>query len=456
MKSRSDNDKVNEVRLLLGSLYIYRNLLDDPVISRFNLLLQYTARIDINEAEPDKFIDLYCSFFHSLAGFSKSVNFTEYIIDKIMLDENTFTLMSASFPTPGISPELMSAVKADLQSLHAVAVLSANMIKTCFIEKISNDESNRPFIEKLSLWNCSQDVMPDYRLNSELEIRDLLMASDDWGKCYNDLVQFHKTNGNGIFTKYRAFMWQNSCGFGKLLPVNNPDPVKLVDLIAYETEQEEVIKNTQQFLKGYSANNVLLYGDRGTGKSSTVKAILNEYCSEGLRMIEVPKKHLVDFPDIVRGLSGRNLKFIIFIDDLAFEDNEENYTALKAVLEGSLELKPENVIIYATSNRRHLIKEKFSDRAGLAYGSLDDEVRAADSMQEKLSLSDRFGITVIFSSPDKNRYLYIIEELAARRGISIDRERLHKEALKWELWYNGRSPRTAQQFVSWLESNDIL
>ncbi|MGB9793080.1 MAG: ATP-binding protein, partial [Thermacetogeniaceae bacterium] len=220
-----------------------------------------------------------------------------------------------------------------------------------------------------------------------------------------------------------------------------------------EAERAEVIENTIHFLSGFPANNVLLYGDRGTGKSSTVKALLNEFHERGLRLVELPKEYLSDFPEVLRKLKGRCLKFIIFIDDLAFEDSAESYTALKAVLEGGLESRPSNVVVYATSNRRHLIKEKFSDRGGLHYGSPDDEVRAHDTIQEKLSLADRFGITVIFPSPDKEQYLKIVEGIAAKRGLNIEKEQLHEEALRWEKRNNGRSPRTARQFVDWLEGH---
>ncbi len=224
----------------------------------------------------------------------------------------------------------------------------------------------------------------------------------------------------------------------------------------YQNERSMVIANTLQFLKGYPSNNVLLYGDRGTGKSSTVKAILNEYHTQGLRMLEVPKASLADFPLIIRHLKDRTQKFIIFVDDLVFGDNEENYTSLKAVLEGGIESKTSNILIYATSNRRHLVKEYFSERAGLQSGNHNEEVHAGDSMQEKLSLADRFGISVVFSSPDQKRFLKIVAGIAVSRNLKIDKERLEKEALQWTLSYNERSARTARQFVDWIEGNDAI
>jgi predicted AAA+ superfamily ATPase len=226
--------------------------------------------------------------------------------------------------------------------------------------------------------------------------------------------------------------------------------------MGYEAERARVIENTLQFLKGFPANNALFYGDRGTGKSSTVKALLNEYYSQGLRMIEVPKTYLTDFPLIISLLKNRPEKFIIFVDDLAFEESGENYNALKAVLEGGLENRPNNVLIYATSNRRHLVKESFKDRAGLQSNNQDDEVRAADNIQEKLSLSDRFGITVTFAAPSQNKYLQIVEGIAEKRNLKFDKEKLYQEALKWQMRYNGRSPRTAKQFIDWVEGSQGL
>ena len=244
-------------------------------------------------------------------------------------------------------------------------------------------------------------------------------------------------------------------GQGYLKGIESPDAICLDELVDVQNnERSRVIENTLQFLEGSPSNNVLLYGDRGTGKSSTVKAILNEYHGQGLRMLEVPKAYLADFPLIIRHLKNRTQKFIIFVDDLVFGDNEENYTSLKAVLEGGLESKTPNIVIYATSNRRHLVKEYFSERAGLQSGNHDEEVHARDSMQEKLSLADRFGISVVFSSPNQNQYLKIVDGIVAIRHLTIDQERLHREALQWSLRYNGHSARTARQFVDWIEGHN--
>ena len=238
----------------------------------------------------------------------------------------------------------------------------------------------------------------------------------------------------------------NNDQVGHLREIKEPDPIRLSNLIGYEIQKKEIISNTKHFLKGAPANNLLLYGSRGTGKSSTVKAILNEYSSEGLRLIEVDKKQLGDFTRIIRLLKNKKQKFIIFVDDLVFDENEDSYSALKTILEGKIENRPSNIIIYATTNRRHLVQEKFSDR---------DEVNSKDTMEEKLSLADRFGITISFFTPNQKEFLIIVDGIVKERGLVVDEAELHREALKWEKWHNGRSPRSANQFVDWLQGEQM-
>jgi predicted AAA+ superfamily ATPase len=227
--------------------------------------------------------------------------------------------------------------------------------------------------------------------------------------------------------------------------VEHPDPVRLSDLVGYEYEREPVVQNAERFAAGLPANNALLYGERGTGKSSTVKALLNEFGDRGLRLIEVPKEHLEDFHELLAPLRDRRERFILYVDDLSFEEQETHYKALKAILEGGIEARPDNVILYATSNRRHLVRERFADRQAMV--SDDDDVHGMDSLEEKLSLSDRFGIHVTFGTPNQERYLEIVESLAARRGIALANGELRSRALSWAQRQNGRSGRTARQFI---------
>jgi len=243
-----------------------------------------------------------------------------------------------------------------------------------------------------------------------------------------------------------------------------PDAVGPDDLVGYREERELLRRNTVQFLAGFPANNVLLYGDRGTGKSSSVKALLHERSRAGepagiwdaLRIVELPKARLTDFPVLAELLRTKPQRFILFVDDLSFEEGETQYKDMKAMLEGGLEARPANVVVYATSNRRHLIREQFADRA--SPGS--DEVHARDTVQEKLSFADRFGVTITFPTPDQAAYLAIVEGLAQRRGLlagggwadgKIERQALRARAIEWAAWHNGRSGRTAKQFVDYLE-----
>lgn len=346
---------------------------------------------------------------------------------------------------------------------------SIDEMKAQNINQENKDQGSNQNYDDNNKKECHNNKMECQHNNHLSSMLKKFFSEDVWKSLIEPLARFHYKWGYGDFARYRAFVWYHSNSInngsdkgisngsfsngssGYLKGIANPDPIRLSDLIGYETQRQEVLDNTLRFLKGYPANNMLLYGDRGTGKSSTIKALVNEYYEHGLRLVEVPKKYLMDFPDIIRILEGRKHKFIIFIDDLAFEDNEENYTALKAILEGGVKSKPSNVVIYATSNRRHLIKEKFSDRAGLTSGNPDEEIHASDTIQEKLSLADRFGIKVTFYAPDKVEFLKIVEGMAEKRGLKVSKEFLHKEALKWELTYNGRSPRTAKQFIDWLE-----
>ncbi len=270
-----------------------------------------------------------------------------------------------------------------------------------------------------------------------------LAAAGDWGDCAGLLADHFARHGAGLFGRYRAFRW----GASGLQAVVRPDPVSLAELVAYEREREPLISNTERFLAGLPAHHALLYGLPGTGKSSTVKAVLNEYADRGLRLVEVAKEDLRALPRVLETLRGRGPHFILFVDDLSFEEHEVGYKSLKALLEGSVEEPPENVRVYATSNRRNLVREHFSERDEA------DDVHARDTMQEKLSLAARFGLRVTFPSPDQQRYLEIVFGLARARGIKISDEVLEKRAVYWDRWHAGRSGRTARQFVDELEAS---
>ena len=266
------------------------------------------------------------------------------------------------------------------------------------------------------------------------------------------LTAFYKDYGVGRFGLHKAFRVEHTDEGAKIVPITNITHVNLDDLIGYEDAKKKLTDNTEAFVRGKAANNCLLFGDAGTGKSSSIKAIANKYYEDGLRIIEIYKHQFKDLNDVITQIKNRNYKFILYMDDLSFEDFEIEYKYLKAVIEGGLEKKPKNVLIYATSNRRHLINEKFSERGS---NLREDEVHFGDTMQEKMSLYDRFGVTIYFGSPDKKEFNNIVLKLAERAGLDMDRDRLLLLANQWELSHGGLSGRTAQQFIHYLVGTGV-
>lgn len=261
----------------------------------------------------------------------------------------------------------------------------------------------------------------------------------------DNLTQFYKEYGVGKFGLHKAFRVVHEEEGARIVPIRNIAHVALDDLVGYEIPKKKLIDNTEAFVNGKKANNCLLFGDAGTGKSSSIKAIANAYYDRGLRIIEIYKHQFGDLQDVIAQIKNRHYKFIIYMDDLSFEDFEIEYKYLKAVIEGGLEKKPDNVLIYATSNRRHLISESFADKEGRR-----DDLHASDTVQEKLSLFARFGVSIFFCAPDKKEFNTIVETLAARYGVTMPKEELLLEANKWELSHGGLSGRCAQQFIDYL------
>ena len=273
-----------------------------------------------------------------------------------------------------------------------------------------------------------------------------LAVAKDTNEFMADMVQFYKDFGVGKLGLHKAFrIDHDQNGRAVIVPVTRIAHVQLEDLVGYEIPKQKLVENTEAFVRGRKANNCLLFGDAGTGKSSSVKAILNEYYGQGLRMIEVYKHQFQDLNDVIAQIKNRNYKFIIYMDDLSFEEFEIEYKYLKAVIEGGLEKKPDNILIYATSNRRHLVRETFKDKA-----DRDEELHTNDTVQEKLSLVARFGVTIYFGKPDKKEFQKIVTTLADRYGVEMEEEKLLLEANKWELSHGGLSGRTAQQFIDYL------
>ncbi len=276
--------------------------------------------------------------------------------------------------------------------------------------------------------------------------RNIAKAADK-EEIFNVVTTFYKDYGVGQFGLNKAFRLQEANGKQKLVPITNTEEVHLDDLIGYEIQKQKLIENTRAFVEGRKANNVLLYGDAGTGKSTSIKAILNEYYKDGLRMIEIYKHQFSELAGLISSIKNRNYKFIIYMDDLSFEEFEIEYKYLKAVIEGGLEIKPDNVLIYATSNRRHLIRETWSDRSDMSK----DELHRSDTMQEKMSLVARFGISICFMSPNQKEFFGIVKGLAEKYPeIKLTEEELLLKANAWEISHGGKSGRCAQQFITYL------
>lgn len=255
---------------------------------------------------------------------------------------------------------------------------------------------------------------------------------------------YYAKNSYGPFEKFEAFIWE-----GELIGIHNYDRVSFDQLIGYDRQKAALIENAEFFMKGYKANNVLLYGDKGTGKSSCVKALLDRYGSEKLRMIELSKENIGDLYKIMEKISNWDCKFILFIDDLSFEENEVGYKHFKSVIEGGLEAQPSNVLLHVTSNRRNIIRETWDERPGNSQ-----EVHFSDNLQEKLSLADRFGLTITFVCPSKNEFINIVSGLANQEGLALNEDTLIEEALKWEMRYHSKSGRTARQFINYLTARE--
>ncbi|AFZ14682.1 protein of unknown function DUF815 [Crinalium epipsammum PCC 9333] len=433
MSSRNTLD-LAEIRFLhrqLASLLVYQSVLADEVGSSFLQLLQALYHSDGGEASALVCLQAYGNWFKNLAAIN--VSWQDYLINQIIVADNPFSQQAQIEKFASLPPALIAAAEHDLQALHSLYKCSSYQMSR-WVQTMCNLSVTPVF------WNQE----PQESTHHELLIRTRLQQGN-WADAVKDLASYYRQCGVGIFAKYFAFRWQA----GQLVGIAYPDQVKPTDLFGYESQKAALVKNTEFLIAGYPALNVLLYGSRGSGKSSLVKGILNKYSDRHLRLIEVAKSHLQDLPTIVEQLRGLPQKFIIFVDDLSFEEDDDAFKSLKVVLEGNITARPQNVVVYATSNRRHLIREFFEDRP---RPSDADEVNSWDTVQEKLSFSDRFGLTLTFEPADQNTYLNIIRHLAQQAHIQISQEDLAYRALQWATRHNGRSGRTARQFIDFLNA----
>jgi uncharacterized protein len=413
--------ELHQMQRAIAGLLVYQDILDGEVGIALIQLLQAIVNGDRSQGNAIICLTAYGRFFKALAA--ENCSWEEYLIDRLLQAENPFSLQVQRVDKI-LSPTLVTAARQDLESLHVLYTCGQYIPQ--WVEQIGGNP--------VGWLECSIE-------NRSLSIVEAL-HNRKWGELVDDLARYYQQAGVGIFGKYRALRWQNG-----LMGIPNPDRVSIDNLIGYDRQKETLIKNTKSLLVGNPALNVLLYGGKGTGKSSLIKGLLNYFTDSQLRLIEVSKSAMIDLPLILDRLTDLPQKFIIFVDDLSFEADDEAFKALKVVLEGSVTAKPANVVVYATSNRRHLVREYFADRPRPQDA---DEIQMWDTVQEKLSFSDRFGITLTFEPADQPKYLDIVRHLAAEARLSLEPEDLKAQALQWATRHNGRSGRTAQQFIDYL------
>lgn len=437
---------------LISKLSVYKNFEEDNILLKMsNTLMEMEYIKKINEPhvldviDRDGFITKIYTVINELLDIATIYGFDEnlwqnYLAYTLASMENPFTITCENVgPRQGTVNKF---AKADFKIFlelfnYDFSGIEQELGIDCF--SIITDYKA---IEKTS-GSYNKSVSEKVRMLSA----NIALAKDE-EDVFRIVTNFYKDYGVGKLGLNKAFRLSRENGKLELVPITNTLEVKFSNLVGYESQKMKLIDNTRAFVEGKRANNVLLFGDSGTGKSTSIKAILNEYYDRGLRMIEIYKHQFEDLSTVISIIKNRNYKFIIYMDDLSFEEFEIEYKYLKAVIEGGLESKPDNVLIYATSNRRHLVRETWNDRSDV---ETDGDIHRSDTMEEKLSLVERFGITINFSAPSHKEYLEIVKQLAIKQGIKLSsEEELFAEARKWELYHGGLSGRTAQQFINYL------
>ena len=415
---------------------IYRNLKHEELLEHMACLMGM-AKCD---GEPDPFscagqlVDLAARY-----GFEGNL---WHCFLALCLGDNENAYTTACEVRGAAGGTLDELAKGDFSIFKALFDFDLTSLSPSFVWKQLADY--RPAVQESRVFNR--------RIRDRLvKLAVMLGQAEDTEAFQNHMVEFYRECGAGKFGRNKAFrILEKEEGAETVIdPIVNVEHIYFKDIVGYELQKKKLIENTEAFVNGKEANNVLLFGDAGTGKSSSVKAVLNEYYSRGLRMIEVYKHQFKALSDVLEQIKDRNYKFIIYMDDLSFEEYELEYKYLKAILEGGLGKRPGNVLIYATSNRRHLIREKFSDKR-----ELDDDLHNNDTVQEKLSLAARFGVTIYYGSPDKRQFQTIVKALAKRSHVDMAEEELFLKASQWELSHGGLSGRTAAQFITHLLGQD--
>jgi predicted AAA+ superfamily ATPase len=426
---------------LTSKLVIYRNMGEDSILFRLADICQRFAAG--NYVKENLITDIYVEIHRLLDistryGFDKNL-WHNYLAFILAMSENPFTMVSEK-------------VGANQGTVNEFAKSDFKIFKQLFDYDFSAMEKELEINCFSVVTNYKAVVKSEQIFNRSVsekvqELSDAIAQVADESALYDIITGFYQKYGVGKFGLNKAFRITEDEEYGILSPITTTGDMTLDDLVGYEEQKKKLMENTEAFVAGRKANNVLLFGDAGTGKSTSIKAILNQYYSRGLRMIEVYKHQFKDLSKVISEIKNRNYRFIIYMDDLSFEEFEIEYKYLKAVIEGGLETKPDNVLIYATSNRRHLIRETWSDRSDMSQ----DELHRSDTMQEKLSLVARFGVSIGYYKPSQKEYFNIVTTLAKKYPeITLTDEELRAEANKWELSHGGISGRTAQQFINHL------
>ena len=430
----------------ISKLIMYGNMDQDCILYKFADILRRFEMQESSDAQLTQ--DIYTQIKRLLEvatdyGFDKNL-WHNYLTFILITNENPFSITCEKV---GANDGSVNAfAKNDFQVFmnlfhYDFSKIEAQLGINCF----SVISDYKAIVKKELMYN--KNVSEKVQALSEK-----LAAAKDVDEFFAHVTEFYRAYGVGMFGLNKAFRITGSDN-GKVTfhPINNMDKVMLDDLIGYEIQKKKLVENTEAFVQGRKANNALLFGDSGTGKSTSIKAIVNEYYDQGLRMIEIYKHQFKDLSTVIADIKNRNYKFIIYMDDLSFEEFEIEYKFLKAVIEGGVETKPDNILIYATSNRRHLIKETWNDRSDMESAN---GLHRSDTIEEKLSLVNRFGCQINYSKPSQKEYFNIVVNLAKKNGLTMTEEELCAEANKWELSHGGISGRTAQQFINHCLGNE--
>ena len=390
------------MRAALRGVSAFRNIMDKPVLAQAAGLLDA-----LYKGQGERALDCYTALFSALrlGGFQ---GIGDWLWDALRYTESPYARLAERGES---DPALENSARREVETLILLARIDCDQYIDAMQALLPGEYA--PVLAGLPRWRASVPF------------------------CFDTLARFYREHGAGEYARYQAFVWED----GALIPVADPDCPRPEDLLGYELQRGQVEANTRLLMAGRPANNVLLFGDGGTGKSATVKSMLYLPGMEDLRLIEIEKENLTGLPRLMRSLAGRRQKFILFIDDLAFDQDDKTYSSLKTILEGSLEKRPANTAIYATSNRRHLVRQTFSDRTG-------DEVDASETISEKTALAERFGLRIPYLSMNKKDYLALVDHLAGQAGLTLEPEALHAQAMEWEIRHAGRTPRAARQFIA--------